>query len=79
MKDEASRTCIACQGAMSPVIVMDKDHHGNIGPSPQSIEYRRPEDSRSFWTGKYPTTGRVLAFMCGGCGRIALFGAAPDG
>ena len=78
MTDEASRTCVECQGLMSPIIVMDKDHYGNLGPGPQSLEYRLPEDSRSFWTGKYPTAGRVQAFMCGGCGRITLYGCAPD-
>lgn len=78
MTDEASKTCVECQGSMSPVIVMDKDHYGNTGPGPQPLQYRRPEDSRSFWTGKYPTAGPVRAFMCEGCGRIALYGGAPD-
>jgi len=76
MSDEAS--CVECQGEMSPVVVMDKDRWGNTGPGPQAIEYRRPEDSRSFWTGKYPTAGLVRAFMCGSCGRISLYGNAPD-
>ncbi len=78
MTNDASKTCVECQGAMSPIIVMDKDRYGNLGPGPQTLEYRRPEDSRSFWSGKYPTAGPVRAFMCGGCGRIALYGGAPD-
>lgn len=76
MKNDASKTCLECQGAMSPIIVMDKDRWGSTGPGPQSIEYRLPEDSRSFWTGKYPTAGSVRAFMCANCGRIALYGSA---
>ncbi|MDZ4820745.1 MAG: hypothetical protein SGJ20_17405 [Planctomycetota bacterium] len=64
---------------MSPVVIMDKDRNGNFGPGPQSLEYRRPEDSRSFWTGTYPTAGRVRAFLCGGCGRIALYGCQSEG
>ena len=75
---DGARTCSECQGEMSPIIIMDKDRHGNFGPGPQQLEYRQPHDTRSFWTGKYPTAGRVQAFMCGGCGRIALYGAAPE-
>jgi hypothetical protein len=78
MADEASKTCVECQGTMSPIIVMDEGRHGNLGPGPQSLEYRQAGDSRSFWTGKYPTAGQVRAFMCGDCGRIALYGNAPD-
>jgi hypothetical protein len=77
MKVEASKTCVECQGAMSPIIVMDKDRYGSTGPGPQSLSYRLPDDSRSFWTGAYPTEGTVRAFMCGACGRIALYGCAP--
>lgn len=74
MTVEASRTCIECQGFLSPIVVMDKIHPNGAS---QEIEYRRPVDSRSFWTGKYPTAGRVQAFMCGGCGRIVLYGGPP--
>jgi hypothetical protein len=64
---------------MSPIIIMDKDRHGGLVPqSPQSLEYRQPDDSRSFWTGKYPTAGKVRAFLCASCGRIALYGSAPE-
>ncbi|MSU33960.1 MAG: hypothetical protein EXS36_02395 [Pedosphaera sp.] len=36
------------------------------------LEYRLPDDRLSYWTGKYPTAGEVRAFMCAGCGRIAI-------
>ncbi len=78
MTNDASKTCVECQGVLSPIILMDKDRYGSTGPGPQSIEYRLPGDSRSFWTGKYPTAGPVRAFMCANCGRIALYGSAPD-
>jgi hypothetical protein len=71
--DEASRTCIECQGVMSPIVVMDKIYRNTS----QGLEYRRPDDSRSFWTGKYPSAGPVQAFLCGDCGRIDLYGEAP--
>ena len=80
MAHEVSRPCVECQGSMSPILIMDKLH-----PAPTehrytgSLEYRLPEDRLSFWTGKYPTAGEVRAFMCAGCGRIALYGAAAEG
>jgi hypothetical protein len=74
MADEASKTCVECQGTMSPIIVMDKDSFGMTPRGPQPLEYRLPDDRRSFWTGKYPTAGQVRAFLCAGCGRIALYG-----
>ena len=79
MTDKA-RTCTECQGAMSPVVIMDKNNHGNFVPSqqPQQLEYRQPDDRKGSWTGKYPSAGQVQAFMCEGCGRIALYGAPPD-
>jgi len=63
---------------MSPIIIMDKDHYGDRGPGPQPLKYRQPDDRRSFWTGKYPTAGRVEAFMCQECGRIAFYGGVRD-
>jgi hypothetical protein len=62
---------------MSPIIVMDKDRFGMTARDPQPLEYRLPDDRRSFWTGRYPTAGQVRAFLCAGCGRIALYGSEP--
>jgi hypothetical protein len=42
------------------------------------LAYRQLDDKVSFWTGKYATAGPVLAYMCGNCGRIALYGGTPD-
>jgi hypothetical protein len=46
--------------------------------TPAVLEYRLPGDRRTFWGGRYPTAGVVNAFMCGGCGRIALYGQVAD-
>ena len=73
MSDDATRKCIECEGAMSPVVVMDRNYK-NI----QQLTYRHLDDKISFWSGKYATAGSVLAFMCGNCGRIALYGAPPE-
>jgi hypothetical protein len=42
------------------------------------LEYRLPDDRRSFWSGKYPTAGSVQGFMCENCGRIALYGGPSE-
>ena len=78
MSDETSKVCVECGGAMAPIVLMDK-HVGmarlaQTGP----LEYRLPDDRLSFWTGKYPTAGTVRAFLCGECGRIALYGGAAE-
>lgn len=79
MADELSRTCIECQGVMSPIVVMDKFHPG---PGRHlyagELEYRLPEDRLSFWTGKYPTAGYIQAFLCASCGRISLYAADTE-
>lgn len=62
---------------MSPIVVMDTAEYSGAR-APQGLKYRRPLDSRNFWTGKFRTAGQVRAFMCGDCGRIALYGGAPD-
>jgi hypothetical protein len=59
---------------MSPIKIMDKI----VGNAIRELEYRQADDSRSFWTGKYATVGKVRAFLCGNCGRIALYGDASD-
>ena len=73
MADEATIRCLDCQAIMSPVVL-----YGDTG-TPEGLLYRRPEDSRSFWTGRYPPGGQVRAFMCADCGRIVLYGSASDG
>jgi hypothetical protein len=78
MAEDVQRTCVECKGSMSPIIIMDKGpglaNHSVGGP----LEYRLPNDRVSFWTGRYPTTGVVQAFMCAECGRIALYGGRAD-
>ncbi len=73
MTDEAPRACVACQGAMSPIVVMDHAYRQMV-----TLTYRLPEDRPSFWTGRYATAGTVRAFMCAECGRIALYGEQPN-
>jgi hypothetical protein len=78
MDEETSRRCLECEGELSPIVIMDKHYSATRGGTSGELEYRQPDDTRSFWTGRYPTAGRVQAFMCGECGRIALYGEAAD-
>jgi len=77
MSGETSRICSECQGAMSPIEIMDKVSPDNVSRSSRELEYRQPDDKRSFLTGKFPSTGKVLACLCEGCGRIALYAWEP--
>lgn len=58
---------------MAPVVVMDRNYK-----SISQLAYRQVDDKASFWTGQYPTAGLVMAYMCGDCGRIVLYGAPPE-
>jgi len=75
MADEVSKSCVECQGTMCPVVLMDKVHHSG---AQRELEYRLPEARPSFWRGLYPPAGRVRAFLCGGCGRISLYGSDTE-
>jgi hypothetical protein len=77
MTEETSKPCVECEGSMSPIIIMDRYHGAHEGHS-QALRYRQPDDHLSFWTGKYPSAGVVRAFLCGDCGRIALYGGKTD-
>ncbi len=77
MSDTASRTCPECDGMMAPIVIIDKTTEYQHLRA-KELEYRQPDDSRSFWTAKYHTAGPVRAFMCGECGRINLYGSVPD-
>ena len=72
------RPCVECQGAMSPIVIID------VAPGVASravaglLTYRLPDDRVSFWSGKYSTQGVVQAYMCAACGRIALYGDKPN-
>lgn len=74
---ETSTVCSDCQGQMAPIVIMDKYYVNNRYT--QELEYRLPDDKISFWSGKYPTAGKVQAFLCGNCGKIALYGSASEG
>jgi hypothetical protein len=77
MGDESLRVCSACQAAMGSITVMDRYYVNNRYT--QELEYRLPEDKLSFWTGKYPTAGKIQAFMCSSCGKIDLYGTTAPG
>lgn len=76
MGDDSRKVCSECQGAMTEIVLMDRFHPRSSYS--QQVQYRLPDDKISFWTGKYPTAGNVLAFLCSDCGRIALYGQEPN-
>ena len=63
---------------MSPIVIMDMAPGMARRAVEGPLQYRLPDDRVSFWTGKYATAGVVRAYLCAGCGRIALYGDNPD-
>lgn len=78
MADELQRTCVECGTTMSPIVIMDNQPGAFKRHSTGVLEYRLPDDKVSFWTGRYPSTGVVRAYLCPECGRIALYGSSPE-
>lgn len=79
METESQRVCVECEGAMAPIIIMDKAPGVARHYVSGQLEYRLPDDKVSFWTGRFPSTGVVRAYLCADCGRIALYGDRPEG
>lgn len=71
MTEPPTRTCIACNGAMGEIKVIDRAHMGIPVPGP--TEYGAIDAKPSFWTG-IPVTGTVKHFMCSQCGLINQYG-----
>ena len=63
--------CPDCGGQLQEIRLIDKAHSGVH----TSLEYASPEAKKSRWSGMFPVQGKVLAFLCSRCGRIALYGA----
>ena len=72
MSTEIERRCPDCDHAMTEIRLLDRTY-GSEG----DVEYTVPDAKRSFWTGAYPVSGKVITFMCDDCGRIVLFGKRP--
>jgi hypothetical protein len=67
------KACQDCQGEMIEIVLMDRAEYGQVLP----LQYRLAGDKPKFWGG-YPSTGNVESWMCGDCGRIALYGAPSE-
>lgn len=67
----AREVCSDCGGTAHEIKLVDYAH----GNRPRDVEYTLPEAKRSIWTGRFPAEGRIVAYMCESCGRIAYFGA----
>jgi hypothetical protein len=66
--------CLECSGEMLEIKLIDKGHFDNRG----ELIYASADAKIGFWSRKFPHEGRVKAYMCGECGRIALYGLPID-
>ena len=64
------RRCNACGGTAHEIHMIDKTGV-NIEAD---LEYTLPEAKQSFFLRKYPKAGKILGFLCSGCGQITFYG-----
>ena len=70
----AEKKCVECGGAARPIRLIDKGEAG----SHHDVEYAARDAGQGFWTWRYPVAGRVAAWLCPDCGRIALYAEPRD-
>ena len=66
----AEKKCGDCGQALAEIRLIDKGHHFTH----DDAEYALAESKRGVWTGRFPVEGKIMAFMCPGCGRISHYG-----
>jgi predicted RNA-binding Zn-ribbon protein involved in translation (DUF1610 family) len=64
------KQCGDCGETLAQIRLIDKGHFTEHN----EMEYALAESKRGIWTGRFPIEGKVAAFMCPQCGRIAHFG-----
>jgi uncharacterized OB-fold protein len=68
---EKRTTCPDCGSGIHPIRLIDQ-----VGKWPHpdhELEYAAGDSDRDFFSGKFPSKGKVLAKLCSECGRIVLF------
>ena len=66
--------CPDCGASMKAIRIVDKKTKDMGTLRDNDLEYTVPEAKRSFWTGILPIEGKIIAYMCDGCGRVLLYG-----
>jgi uncharacterized OB-fold protein len=66
--------CSDCGGQQQEIRLIDRaDYNQHTEPV-----YASTEAKHSFWGNCFPVEGKVLAFLCQDCGRIAHYGAVAE-
>jgi hypothetical protein len=71
--DTTDKKCPDCGQPMKAIRIMDIGSSGYRAAQGE-MYYMAPEAKRSFWTGRLPVEGKIVACMCDACGRILLYG-----
>ena len=69
--DADQRKCVECSGEMSEIQIIDKQ---GVTPENAGLEYSALDVKRGFWSGAYPKSGKIMAYLCQGCGAVRLYG-----
>lgn len=67
---KGDKTCSDCGEGLAEIRLIDKGHFATHN----DVEYALAEAKRGVWTGNFDVEGKVAAFMCPKCGRIAHYG-----
>jgi len=62
--------CAECRGPLRPIHVIS-------GGSHKELLYSAGEAVRHLWSSDFKEDGRIVALMCGTCGRVKLY-AEPE-
>jgi hypothetical protein len=76
--DTNAKTCPDCARSMNAIRILDNTAKNAGFPVHTDLSYAVSEAKRSIWTGLFPVEGTVAAYMCGGCGRILLYGESRE-
>ena len=69
--DDTVRRCSDCRTALRRIRLMLQQ---NLRGLQADLRYGSAEAKASWITGRYPSEGTVVAWICPGCGRILLYG-----
>jgi hypothetical protein len=69
MEEQKERPCPDCGGGTHYIQLFDKGH----GQVHHDLEYALPEAKRGRWLPMFPVEGKIIAYLCDGCGRVLLY------
>jgi hypothetical protein len=73
MNPSGTKKCPDCTFTMRRIKLFDRVA-GKGAPPDGELYYAAADANRTSGSGKYPLQGNVVAYLCGSCRRIVLYG-----